>query len=149
MIDEQRKKEASINFRNYLQEGLINKETNILAKEKYLDNARLSLRTANELMKSNLKPYLWVIVISYYSMFYMANAVFLQYGYKIGDRIAHKVTYDSLIVLVLDKFKDKLFQDFEDIQQDALEIMNAKAESIIESYNLELFKRSKFQYNML
>jgi uncharacterized protein (UPF0332 family) len=149
MINEKRKKEASMNFRNYLHEGLIKKETNILAKEKYIDNATLSLRTANELIKSNLKPYLWVIVISYYSMFYVANAVLLQCGYKTGDKIAHKVTYDSLIVLVLDKFKDKLFLDFEDVQNDALDIMNARVESIIESYSLELNKRSTFQYNML
>ena len=116
---------------------------------KYLENADLSLKTANELMQSPLKSYLWVIVTSYYSMFYMANAVLLSYGYKTQDKIAHKVTSDALIVLVLDKLKKELLEDYEAIQKDALEIVSAKAESVIESYSLELDKRSRFQYNML
>ncbi len=149
MIDEERKKEARSNFTRYLQEGLLKKENNELAKSKYLENADLSLKTAHELMQNPLKPHLWVIVISYYSMFYMANAVLLQYGYKTQDKIAHKVTSDALIVLVIDKLKKELLEDYEDIQKDALEIASAKAESIIESYSLELDKRSRFQYNML
>src|SRR3989338_954480 len=100
MIDEKRKKGAKKNFDSYLQEGLLKKEHNNLAKEKYIENAQLSLNVANELMQSRLKPYLWVIVISYYSMFYMANAVLLNFGYKTQDKIVHKETNDSLIVLV-------------------------------------------------
>ncbi len=149
MIDEKRKKEAQKNFKRYLDEGLLKKEKNELAKDKYLENAELSLNTANELMQSQSKPHLWVITISYYSMFYMANAVLLKHGYKTQDKIAHKVTSDALIVLVLDKLKKELLEDYEIIQKDALEITNARAESVIESYSLELDKRSRFQYNML
>ncbi|MBI2142231.1 hypothetical protein HYU15_01925 [Candidatus Woesearchaeota archaeon] len=149
MIDEKRKKEAQSNFRRYLQEGLLKKETNELAKSKYLENANLSLKTANALVQSPIKPHLWVVVTSYYSMFYIANAVLLQYGYKTQDKIAHKVTSDALIVLVLDKLKKELLEDYETVQRDALEITGAKAESVIESYSLELDKRSRFQYNML
>ncbi len=149
MIDEKRKKEAQSNFTRYLQEGLLKKASNELAKNKYLENADLSLKTAHELMQSSLKPYLWVIVTSYYSMFYMANAALLHYSYKTQDKIAHKVTSDALIVLVLDKLKKELLEDYETIQKDALEIASAKAESIVESYSIELDKRSRFQYNML
>ena len=149
MIDDKRKKEAQSNFAMYLQEGLLKKEGNELAKNKYLENSDISLRTANEIMQSPLKPYLWVIVTSYYSMFYMANAVLLHYGYKTRDKIVHKVTSDALIVLVLDKLKKELLEGYEAIQQDALEIASAKAESVVESYALELDKRSRFQYNML
>ena len=149
MIDEKRKNEAQSNFSRYLQEGLLKKEHNELAMNKYLENADLSLKTANELMQSPLKPYLWVIVTSYYSMFYMANAVLLSYGYKTQDKIAHKVTSDALIFLVLDKLRKELLEDYEAIQKDALEIASTKAESVIESYSLELDKRSRFQYNML
>lgn len=149
MIDEQRKKEAKKNFDLYLKEGLLKKEYNNIAKDKYLENAQLSLNVANELMQSKLKPYLWVIVISYYSMFYTANAVLLNMGYKTQDKIAHKVTNDALIVLVLDKLKKGLLEDYEFIQQEALEIANARAENLIDSYALELGKRSRFQYNML
>lgn len=149
MIDEKRKKEAQANFRRYLEEGLIKKETNELAKSRYLENADLSLKTASELMQSPLKPYLWVIVTSYYSMFYIANAVLLHYGYKTQDKIAHKVTNEALIALVLDKLKKELLEDYENIQEDALEIASIKAEYLLESYSFELNKRSRFQYNML
>lgn len=149
MIDDKRKKEAKNNFARYLKDGLLKKEVNALAKSKYLENADLSIKTAQELMQSRLKPYLWVIAISYYSMFYAANTVLLQYGYKTQDKIAHKVTSDALIVLVLDKLRQELLEDYESMQNDALEIAGAKAESIVESYSLELGKRSRFQYNML
>ena len=120
-----------------------------MAKNKYFENADLSLKTAHELMQSPLKTYLWVIVTAHYSMFYMANAVLLQYGYKTQDKIAHKVTSDALIVLVLDKLKKELLEDYEALQTEALELAGAKAEALVESYSLELDKRSKFQYNML
>ncbi len=149
MIDEHRKKEAERNFERYVQEGLVKKEKNELAKNKYLENADLSLKTAHELMQSALKPYVWVIVTSYYSMFYMANAVLLQYGYKTQDKIVHKVTSDALIVLVVDKLKNELLEDFETLQEDALEIAGAKAESIVGLFEFERDKRSRFQYNML
>jgi hypothetical protein len=79
----------------------------------------------------------------------MANAVLLSYGYKTQDKVAHKVTSDALIFLILDKLKSELLENYEAIQKDALEIASAKAESVIESYSLELDKRSRFQYNML
>ena len=110
---------------------MLKKESNEFAKEKYPENAELSLRTAEELVHSPLKPHLWIIVISYYSIFYMANAIILNYGYKTQEKIAHKVTSDTLIVLVLEKFKKELLEDYESLQKDALEIANAKAESVI------------------
>src|SRR3989338_7460847 len=102
MTDKKRKKEAQSNFSRYLREGLLKKEHNELAMNKYLENTDLSLKTANELMQSPLKPYLWVIATSYYSMFYMANAILLSCGYKTQDKIAHKIASNALVVLVLD-----------------------------------------------
>ncbi len=149
MIDEKRKKEAQSNFARYLADGLLKKEKNELAKEKYLENADLSLKLAHEIMQSQLKPYVWVIVTSYYSMFYIANAAILTYGYKTGEKIAHKITNDALIVLIMDKLRKELIEDYESMKEAALEIASAKAESIVEAYSLELDKRSRFQYNML
>ena len=79
----------------------------------------------------------------------MANAILLSYGYKTQDKIAHKVTSDALIFLILDRRRKKFLEDYEAIQKDALEIASAKSESVIESYSFELDKRSRFQYNML
>lgn len=149
MIDDKRKKEAKDNFDNYLKEGLIKKEINKISEEMYLKNAELSLQTADELSRSLLKPHLWVIVTAYYAMFYAANAVLLHLGYKTQDKIVHKVTSDALIVLVLDKLKKGIFEEYEFVQHDALEIASIKAEELIETYDFELGKRSRFQYNML
>ena len=148
MIDEKRSKEAQQNFSQYLQDGLIKKEKNETAKAMYLKNADLSLRFAEEGMRSTLKPYLWVVVMSYYAMFYIANAVLLELGYKTGEKVVHKVTNDALIVLVIDKIKKSLLEEYESSKEDALEIASIKSGEIIEYYGLEMNKRSRFQYEM-
>lgn len=148
MINKKRIKEAKNNFANYLQERLIKKERNDTAKAMYIKNADLSLNLAEECMNSSLKPYIWVVVVSYYSMFYIANAVLLELGYKTGDKIVHKVTNDALIVLVMDRIKKGLLEEYENAKEDALEIASVKSDEIIELYGLEMDKRSRFQYNM-
>jgi len=148
MISEERTREAQQSFAYYLQEGLVKKEKNETAKAMYIKNADLSLSLAEECMNSTLKPYIWVVVISYYSMFYIANAVLLELGYKTGDKIVHKVTNDALIVLVMNKVKKGLLEEYENAKEDALEIASVKSEEIIESYSFEMDKRSKFPYDM-
>jgi len=148
LIDQEKKKEAKQNFDKYLQEGLIKKEKNETARAMYLKNAELSLHLAEECMESALRPHLWVVVISYYSMFYIANAVLLNLGYKTGDKIVHKVTSDALIVLVMDKIKKGLLEGYEDAKEDALEIASIRSEELMSFYALEMDKRSRFQYNM-
>jgi len=81
-------------------------------------------------------------------MFYIANAVLLQHGYKTGSKIVHKVTSDALIVLIMDKIRKELLEEYEDIKEDALEIASIKSEELIAFYELEMDKRSKFQYEM-
>ncbi len=147
-MDKERKKEAQQNFAQYLQEGLIRKEKNETAKAMYIKNAELSLGLAEECMNSTLKPYIWVVVISYYSMFYIANAVLLELGYKTGDKIAHKVTNDALIVLVMDKLRKGLLEEYENAKEDALDIASVRSEELITFFELEMGKRSRFQYNM-
>jgi len=148
MIGKERRKEAQQNFAQYLQDGLIKKEKNETAKAMYAKNADLSLNLAEECMNSSLKPYIWVVVISYYSMFYIANAVLLELGYKTGDKVAHKVTNDALIVLVMDKIKKGLLEEYENAKEDALEIASIRSDEIIAFYGLEMDKRSRFQYDM-
>lgn len=148
MIDTERKKEAKRNFDGYLREGLIKKERHEAARSMYIKNADLSFQLAEKCISSELKPYLWVIVISYYSMFYTANAVLLHLGYKTGDKIVHKVTSDALIVLVMDKIRKGLLEEYEDTKGDALEIASIRSEEIMNLYSLEMDKRSRFQYDM-
>jgi predicted transcriptional regulator len=82
-------------------------------------------------------------------MFYAANAVLLELGYKTQHAIAHKVTADALIVLVYNKLRKGLIEEYESIQAEALEIASVKADEIVSSFDAELDKRARFQYNML
>src|SRR4030043_644868 len=112
MIDKKRVEEAKNNFDNYLREGLIKKEKNEAAFNTYIKNSDLSLKLAEKLINDELKPYLWVIVCSYYSMFYIANAVLISLGYKTSHKIVHKVTSEALIVLVMNKLKRELLEEY-------------------------------------
>lgn len=75
-MDEKRIKQAENNFKNYLQEGKIKKVLSPvqLVYQTYLRNARESLKVANQLFQ-NKTSYLWVVVTSYYSMFYIAKCI--------------------------------------------------------------------------
>jgi len=142
MLSNERIKEAENNVRSYLDEGLLKKEKfqNIIF-ETYMRNHRESLIVARKLFNESLSN-LWTIVISYYSMFYLANALTYKLGHKIGSKVAHRVISDALIVFVRNKLKDNLIEDYEIASDEAL----ALSDNILQSYDLERKKRSVFQY---
>ena len=146
MLDEKRIKEAETNIKSYLSEGLLLKKEfqenilNILIK-----NAEESVRVAQHLFEEELSD-LWVIVASYYSMYYYANAILLKSGYKVGEKISHKVTADALIVFVRKKLRESLIEDYEDLKEEALKIAGIKADTIVESFDYEREKRHRIQY---
>lgn len=151
MLDEKRIKEAENNVKSDLNEGLLKKQTNLTAKKMYIENSTLSLETAQKLLSledKSYKPYLWIIVCSYYSMFYIANAVLLELGYKVEKKISHKVTSDALIVYVRNKLKKELLSEYENIKEDALGLISSKTDLLFESFDSERDKRSIFQYQM-
>ncbi len=145
MLSEKRIKEAEANVISYLNEGLLKKSEfkinvfNILRK-----NSRESLNVANFLYE-NKKSSLWIIVTSYYSMFYLANALLYNLGYKVGEKIAHKVTTDALIVFARNKLKQSLIESYESIRDEALATI--KSDELIEYLDFERKKRSFIQYN--
>jgi uncharacterized protein (UPF0332 family) len=146
MLDNKRIKEAEENVRSYLKEGLIRK----MAEDRHVmgilrRNSEESLRVAEELYGRGLSD-LWAIVTSYYSMYYIANAVLLKYGYKVGDKIVHKVTSDAMIVYVRNRLKSSLIEGYEQAREEALDIAGMKADSIIESLDFERRKRHFIQY---
>ncbi|MFP4119368.1 MAG: HEPN domain-containing protein [Candidatus Woesearchaeota archaeon] len=144
MITEQRIEKAKQNFKTYRSEGLISKKSDEVAFQMLLKNAKESLKAAR-LMYSNDFP-MWTIVTSYYAMFYMANAVLLSEGYKTGDKIVHKVTADSLIVLVKPKLEEKILDDYEQTKEDALQIAEVKSDELVQSFDYERSKRNTIQY---
>jgi len=151
MLDEKRIKEAQYNVQQYQQENMLKRQKNETAREMYMKNSDVSLQTAQKLLSLESKeyhPYLWVMVAAYYSMYYISNAVLLKLGYRVGDKISHKVTADALIVFVRNKLKNRLLEEYEDTKEDALELMSQKADALLKSLDYERQKRSKFQYQM-
>lgn len=145
MLTKERIKEAENNFKQYLEGGLIKKKKiNSQIIEILKQNSNESLILAKDTY-DNDKSDLWVVVISYYSMFYIANAVINKKGWHCGDRNVHKVTADLLIVLLRDDVK-KLIKDYQDLMDDAL--INIKTNEIIGSFDKEKKKRGNFQYDM-
>ena len=146
MLDKKTIDEAKANVQKYLRDGLLTLEkpqeivSNIL-----ISNSRESLETADFLNKNN-KSKLWIIVCSYYSMFYMANAVLYRLGYKVGEKIAHKITSDALIVYVKDKLKGSMLENYEELKEEALLLAQNRAEGLIENFNKERGKRGMIQY---
>ena len=146
MLDENRIKEAERNVKSYIEDGLLKEEQ--LNKKIYgiiVRNAQESLDVADFLRQNN-KSDLWIIVSSYYAMYYIANAVLYKQSYKVGEKISHKVTADALIVFVRHKLKKSLLENYEEAQQQAL--AGIKADELIEKFNFEREKRSFVQYEM-
>jgi len=151
MLSDKRIEEAESNVRQYLAEGLLKKQRNETAKEMYIENSDLSLETAQKLLSletSTYRPYLWIIVSSYYAMYYITNALLLALGYKVGEKICHKVTNDALIVFVRNKLRKGFIEEYEDVKEDALDLISSKTDSLLQYFDFEREKRSKFQYKM-
>jgi len=76
----------------------------------------------------------------------IANAVIYKTGYKIGHKIAHKVTAEALIFYVRDKLKKSILEYYDEAKSEALELAGLKTDELIQSFDYERMKRSKFQY---
>ena len=142
-MDEKRIKLAESNFRTYLQEGKIKKISRFdnLIYETYLRNARESLNVANQLFQNKTSS-LWVVVSSYYSMFYMACAYLYKLGYKPGEEIVHQVVNESLIVQGRHKIKNHILENYDEEKKKALIIVD----NYLDNYEREKAKRASFQY---
>lgn len=145
MLSEKRIKEAESNVKTYIYEGLLIKsEFNENVFNIFKKNAYESLSVAN-FLNENEKSSLWIIVTSYYSMYYLANALLYKLGYKVGSKISHKVTADALVVFARNKIKQSLIESYEDIRDEALATI--KSDELIEYLDYERKKRSFIQYN--
>ncbi len=149
MLDKHRIDEAERDVKNYLINGLLKKvdkpDENIISV--FNKNSEESLRVAQFLFDSD-RSNLWTIVSAYYSMFYIANTVLYKLGYKVGSITPHKVVSDALVVFVRGKLKHKLIEEFEDSMEDALELAGTKTDELIQSFDQERIRRSRFQYEL-
>jgi uncharacterized protein (UPF0332 family) len=150
MLSPERIKEAKINVRLYLKEGLLKKDNQYHEDiyHAYLEKSDESLDVAGFLSDNEMSS-LWITVTSYYSMYYIANALLYKMGYKVSSSISHKVTCDALIHFVRDKLKNSLIKEFDDAKDEVLQLTNPEtADDIILSLDYERKKRSNFQYEM-
>ena len=171
-LNAQEVKKIEGNVNAYLAEGLLKKDPS--AKELvdvYLQNAERSFATASlllsvsdspELKKTNkmepeFETYVWVLVASYYSMFYAANALLAKIGLKTAEKMAHKVTSDALVVYFIlnNKLAKSLYESYRESMSQAMDLTKQdmetfiiKAEKLASSLEDERRKRGKFQYNM-
>ena len=174
MIDKERINEAKRNVKQYVDDGLLKLGDKDAPRfvDFFMANAESSLRTASILqeisdenaLKEALKvgmdfeSYLWVIVSSYYAMFYAATAILAKQGIRATGQIVHKVTADALIHFFGSNEKlAKLLEQYEEAQAVGLELvgredlmkrMQKKADELIIAYEGERKKRSKFQYDI-
>ena len=149
MLDEKRIKEAQKNVISYQKEGMLWKVGSFRegVMKTYERNYKESLDVAAKLFEGQSSN-LWVIVCSYYSMFYIANAALYKSGYKTGTKVVHKVTSDALIVFIRNRLKKSLIEDYEDAKDEALEVIGRKTDEMLSNFDNEMEKRSLFQYEM-
>ena len=171
-LDAQEQKKIENNVKMYLVEGPLKKDPS--AKELvdiYLRNAERSFATASlllsvsdslELKKANIlepefETYVWVLVTSYYSMFYAANALLAKAGMRTTEKIAHKVTSDALVLYFIlnDKLAKYLYESYQESMSQAMDLTKqdmetfiTKAKKLASSLEDERRKRGKFQYDM-
>lgn len=174
MIEEEGIKEADSNIKQYLSEGLLRIKDTEHKKfvPFFMEQAEKSLHTANIIydlstednvkqalrVERRFESYIWVIVISYYSMFYAALALLASEGIKVGRQIVHKVTSDALIhFFISNKRLVKLLENYEEARDTTLELigreelmrrLEKRADELIIAYEHEMKKRSRFQYEI-
>ena len=174
MIEKERIEEAKRNVKQYIDEGLLRIKDKDAPKftDFFMKNAESSLQTASILQEisdedalkntlnvsGDFESYLWVIVSSYYSMFYAATALLASQGIKASGQIVHKVTGDALIHFFVSNEKlARLLEQYEEAKAVGLELigreelmksMQKKANELIVAYESERKKRSKFQYDI-
>lgn len=149
MLDEKRIHEAENNVKLYLSDGLLRKiKGNESLIKLFMKNAKESLEVADKIYNDEMSD-LWTIVCSYYSMYYLSNAILLKLGYKVGDKISHKVTSGALIIYVRKKLKDSFIEEYEEAKEEALNLAGMRADSVIESFDFERIKRGLVQYKTL
>ena len=174
MMEKKRIEEASRNVRQYITDGLLKTRDNESKRlvSFFMDQAERSLRTAPVIfelstdgaakdrmrLERDFESHLWVIVTSYYSMFYAALALLASQGIRAGRQLVHKVVADALLhFFISNKRLAKMLEDYEEARDTSLELigreelmkhLEKRADELIVAYEREREKRGKFQYDV-
>lgn len=166
MIDLKRIEEAERNVEQYISgEWLILKRKDMVNNaDFFMKNATTSLLTAQALFDlsndeskkkaigqmRDFESYLWVVVSSYYSMFYASLALMAKNEMKADGQI-HQVVEDTLIARFLNNQKlAKLVEQYQETRDKAQQIMGSqeRARVLVENYGRERGKRNELQYEL-
>ncbi len=176
MITEKDVQQAERNVQNYLSENLLTKKPEQPRFVPfYISNAKMSLLIAQHLHNLSIDPslkkqnnfpsdfecFLWVVVTSYYSMFYTANAALAKIGLKVGEKIAHKITQDCLLAYFIknNRIAKTMLEEYKEAKNEVLTVMGLneeellkefkiKANELIASFDYQRKKRGEFQYDI-
>jgi uncharacterized protein (UPF0332 family) len=137
-----------------------------------MDQAERSLRTAAVIfelstdaaakdamrLEKGFESHLWVIVTSYYSMFYATLALLASQGIRAGRHLVHKVVADALVhFFISNKRLAKMLESYEEVRDTSLELigreellkrLQKRADELVVAYEREREKRGKFQYDV-
>jgi len=165
MLEDRKLKETEKRVKQYQTDGIIKTKGKPEHVEFFLKNADDSVDSAKALFElstdtekqkflgfTRFNGLLWVVNVSYYSMFYMARALLENEGIKIKtDLSIHAVTFDTLVsyFYLTGKLQEELLDDFIEAKEDAAELLGKqKADELIEEYFFEKKKRGTFTYDM-
>ena len=154
MISEKDILEAERNIPQYLTDGLLTKNPGQKQFSTfYITNAKMSFLIAQHLYRlstdkktkmqdgfpQDFECYLWVIVTSYYSMFYMANEGLAKLGLKVGEKIAHRITQDCLLVYFLKnkRIAKALLDAYKETKSEVLTVMNVGEEELLKDFQVK------------
>lgn len=131
------------------------------AEEFFFEKADESLQVAQRLLQisqdknDQLKSFMWIISVAYYSMFYSATALLAHFGHRIKIDIGiHKITYHALVYYfrILDKKIQKyILESYKDTYSDAEQLLQnaeSKVVELVENFKFEQEKRKTFTYDM-
>lgn len=150
MLDEKQKKESS-----YLIKQLISENKIIKPEEgrktffinKSIESFSIAKRILEISQEENdpLRSYMWVVSISYYSIFFAATALLAHFNHRIDDnRGIHKLTYHALIYYFLiddnklEKYFVEEYKDAYDEAEELLQVSRSKAVSLIKFFDYPL-----------
>lgn len=175
MIEDKKIEEIKKIIPKLVEEGIIlKKEEHKRLTDFFIRNAEESLNSAQLLYKvsidtklqnlvgfPNLKGFLWVINASYYSMFYMANALLASIGIKIKTEVGiHTLTFNAFVYhfYLTNKITKKYIEEFLEAMKEANELLGkeeqekalkkaeVKAKDLVSDLYLEGEKRKIFTY---
>ncbi|MFH1682927.1 MAG: hypothetical protein ABIA37_03960 [Candidatus Woesearchaeota archaeon] len=160
MWDEKHTKESSSLIKRLIDEGkMIRPEQD--RERFFLDKSIESLQLAKRVLEISedrddpLASPMWVVSISYYTMFFAATSLLAHFKHKIDEeKSIHKLTFHALIYYFLvddNKLQKHFVEEYHDAYEEAeelLRISELKAISMIEEFDFEREKRRRFTYEM-